>query len=258
MVDLSNYPLLPIFLVSSIIILAAGEIGRRLGVRIAKRRGEDASTLAGAILGLLALMIGFTFAMAVSRFEGRRDAVLNEANAIRTTAMRARLLPEPHGAQALELLKEYIYIRLDTTQRIPSLRELEGAVARSNALQEALWQKAQAVAANYPGLVPFSFIQTLNEMINDHEKTLNAERNRVPAIALIALYAVATVAMAYVGYASGLKAQHSRLPVYITGILVSSLILLIQDLDRPTTGFITVSQQPMIDTAARITSYTDP
>ena len=88
--DLTEYSLLPIFLVSTSVILAASEVGRRLGVRAAGRGGDNITTLEGAILGLLALMISFTFAMALSRFEARRDALLNEANAIGTTALRSR------------------------------------------------------------------------------------------------------------------------------------------------------------------------
>ena len=91
-------------------------------------------------------MIGFTFAMSLSRFEARRDAVLNEANAIGTTALRARLLPEPHRTETLKLLREYVKIRLDITQRAVSQTELTTAIDRSNALQEALWQQAKAMA----------------------------------------------------------------------------------------------------------------
>jgi hypothetical protein len=149
MIDLSDYPLLPVFLVSSIIILAAGEIGCRLGVLVGSK-GRDTALLDGAILGLLALMIGFTFAMALSRFEGRREAVLNEANAIRTTALRARLLPEPHDAQVVKLLREYVQVRLAIMQRVPSSKELDNAIARANAIQESLWQLTQTVAGKYP------------------------------------------------------------------------------------------------------------
>ena len=152
-IDLNDYPLWSIFLVSFVSILAASEIGRRL-VRASKRGGDNVSTLEGAILGLLALMIGFTFAMALARFENRRDAVLNEANAIGTTAFRARLLPAPHGAQALKLLQEYAQVRLGITRRIPSPAELDAAISRSNALQEALWQQAKAVALKDNGMVP--------------------------------------------------------------------------------------------------------
>jgi len=258
MVELSGYSLLSIFLVSSIVILFASEIGRRIGVRRAARGGDHIATLESAILSLLALMIGFTFAMALSRFEGRRDAVLNEANAIGTTALRARLLPAPHNAQALKLLREYVQVRLDITRRVPSAAELNDAIARSNAVQEALWGQALAAAAKDAGMVPTGiFIQTLNEMIDNQEKRLTAGRNRVPNIVLLALYGIAIGAGAFTGYGSGLEARRSRLPVYLTGILVSSVILLIQDLDRPNTGFITVSQQPMLDAAAGIAAYAD-
>src|SRR6516165_741358 len=194
MVELSGYSPLSIFLVSSIVILFASEIGRRIGVRRAARGGDHIATLESAILSLLALMIGFTFAMALSRFEGRRDAVLNEANAIGTTALRARLLPAPHNAQALKLLREYVQIRLDITRRVPSTTELDAAITRSNALQEALWQQAKAVAATDKGLVPTGlFIQTLNEMIDNQEKRLTALRTKLPNIVLMGLYGIAII-----------------------------------------------------------------
>ena len=215
-IDLNDYPLWSIFLASFISILGASEIGRRLGVRTAKRGGDNVTTLEGAILGPLALMIGFTFAMALARFEGRRDAVLNEANAIGTTALRARLLPAPFGAQALKLLQEYVQVRLEITRRVPSPAELNAAISRSNALQEALWQQAKAVVLKDTGMVPTGlFIQSLNEMIDNQEKRLTALRSQVPNVVLIALYAVAAIAAAFTGYASGLEARCSRLPVYI-------------------------------------------
>ena len=130
MIDLYNYSLLTIFLAGLVLIVASIEIGRFVGVRVGKQGGENVSTLEAAVLGLLALMIGFTFAMALSRFEARRDAVVNEANAIGTTALRARLLPEPHRAEALKLLREYVQIRLDLTQRPASQTELMSAINR--------------------------------------------------------------------------------------------------------------------------------
>src|SRR5260370_19091279 len=114
MVDLYNYGLLPIFIVSVVAILGVSEIARRRGARVT-HGGKNISTLEGAVLTLLALMIGFTFAMALSRFESRREAVLNEANAIGT--LRARLLPPPHRAEALNLLQESAKIPIHFTQR---------------------------------------------------------------------------------------------------------------------------------------------
>ena len=257
-VDLNHYRLLTIFLASLVIMLGASEIGRLIGVRASGRGGDDVSTLEGAILGLLALMIGFTFAMALSRFEARREAVVNEANAIGTTALRARLLPAPHRAEVLKLLREYVQIRLDITQRRASAIELHTGITRSNEIQEALWQHVTAIAGNDSGMVPTGlFIQTLNEMIDNQGIRLAALRARVPGIVVVALYTMAIVASGFAGYASGLMVRRLRAPVYLMGVVVAAVILLIQDLDRPNTGFFKVSQQPMIDAAASIAAYAD-
>ena len=101
------------------------------------------------------------------------------------------------------------------------------------------------------------FIQSLNEMIDDQEKRLSAVANRVPNIILIALYGIAIFSGAISGYGSGLEVQRARLPIYAMAILVAAMILLIQDLDRPSAGFIKLSQQPMLDTAAKISSFSD-
>lgn len=258
MLDLYNYPLFAIFFVGLAIILAASEIGRRVGVRASARRGGSISTLEGAVLGLLALIIGFTFAMALSRFEARRDAVLAEANAIGTTALRARLLPQPERGEVLKLLQEYVTVRLDVTKHPEPRVALAVAIERSNAIQEALWQRTKTMATKDSGMVPTGlFIQTLNEMIDDHAKRLAALRNRVPNIVIFTLFGMAAVAMAFAGYGEGLEARRVRIPIYVMALLLSAVILLILDLDRPTTGFISVSQQPMIDTAASIAAFPD-
>jgi hypothetical protein len=210
------------------------------------------------MLGLLALIIGFTFAMALSRFEARRVAVLNEANAIGTTALRARLLPEPYRTDILKLLKEYVQIRVDIVQSDHSLAELRTIVDRSNVIQGALWQQAKAMVAKDNSMVPTGlFIQTLNEMIDDQEKRLAAFRNRVPNVVLVGLFGIAAIAGGFAGYASGLDPKRNRMPVYIVGFLVSAVILLIFDLDRPSSGFITNDQQSMVDVAASIDAFPD-
>ena len=148
MLDLYNYSLLTIFLVGLAAILAAIEIGRWPGVRAGGEAGGNVSTLEGAIIGLLALILGFTFAMALSRFEARRDAILAEANAIGTTALRARLLPDPHRKEVLGLLRDYANIRLDITQRPGTRDDLAAAIEKSNALQEKLWQQGNGDGGN--------------------------------------------------------------------------------------------------------------
>src|SRR5690242_4139158 len=256
--DVNEFSLSAIFPVSLLLILGAGELGHWLGERAALRGAPGVSTLEAAVLGLLALMIGFTFSMALSRFEARRDGVVVEAAAIGTTALRARLLPAPHNGETVKLLRDYVQLRLDLTQRPVTLQEFNAEVARSNAIQEALWQQARAVAAKDNAMVPTGlFLQSLNEMIDDQDKRLAALSNRLPPIIVIALYGISIVAIGFAGYGSGVEAKRSRVPVYIAGLLVAAMVLLIQDIDRPGAGFIKVSQQSMANTAAALAAFQD-
>ena len=92
-------------------------------------------------------------------------------------------------------------------------------------------------------------------MFDYQEKRLTAFRTRVPNIVLLALYGIAVVAIGFAAYASGLERRLWRLPIYVMTFLVAAVILLIQDIDRPGAGFVAVSQQPMIDTANAIATY---
>jgi hypothetical protein len=251
-----DYPLWLIFLVSLAVVLGCGEIGRRIGARVGGAKGGGDATLESALLGLLALMIGFTFAMGMSRADARREALLNEANAIGTTALRARLLPAPHDAESLKLLREYVQLRLDVGRHSPSPEELAAALTRSNAIQEALWRQAMAVAAKDNGMVPTGvFIQALNGMIDSQQERLVPTYNHLPNFVLVVLYGVAAIAAGFSGYGRALRQERSMVPVFTVGALVCIMILLIQDLDRPRSGFITIDQQPMIDTADALASY---
>jgi hypothetical protein len=250
---------LGVFLIGAAIVFLASEFGWRLGVRTDGHGASgNISALEQSLLGFLALIVGFTFLMALTRFEGRREAVLNEANAIGTTALRARLLPEPHRAETLKLLREYAEIRINYIPTGRSFAELPTLIDRSNTIQEALWQQVKALSAKDNNMVPTGlFIQTLNEMIDNQGKRLSALRNYIPEVVLLSLFGIAVVACGFAGYASGLDPLRTRLPVFITAFLVCSVIFVILDLDRPNVGFITISHQPMIDTVASLSAFED-
>ena len=255
--QLYNFYFLVIFAIGAAIVFLTSELGWRLGIRT-EGHGASAniSALEQSLLGLLALIIGFTFLMALTRFEARREAVLIEANAIGTTALRARLLPAPHRAESLKLLREYAQIRI-----IPAgkpFAELPTLVDRSNTIQEALWQQAIALSAKDNSMVPTGlFIQALNEMIDAQGKRLAALQNFIPYIVLLMLSGMAAVACGFAGYASGLDPLRARTPVLITAALVCGVIFVILDLDRPNVGFITISQQPLVDTLASLSAFND-
>jgi len=250
-------PLWLVFVLSLAVILGAGEVGRGIASARGPENGSNIFTLEAAVFGLLALLISFTFSMALGRFEERRSTVLLEANSIETTALRARLLPPPHAHESLDLLRAYTRLRTDLIGRRPTAAEFDANLARSNDIQEKLWQETKAVVALDPGMVPTGlFIQTLNEMIDDQEKRLTAARNRVPPVVFFGLYAITVVAMTFAGYATG-HGRGTRVPMYVIGTLSAAVILLIMDLDHPMAGLISVNQQPMLDTAASLASMTE-
>jgi hypothetical protein len=254
---LSNHSFVVIFLIGTAIVFLATEFGWRVGIRTEGHgASSNISALEQSLLGLLALIVGFTFLMALTRFETRREAVLNEANAIGTTALRARLLPEPHRTESLKLLREYTQIRVDYISTGKSFAQVPAVIDRSNNIQEALWRQVKALSAKDNTMVPTGlFIQALNEMIDNQGKRLAALRDYIPLVVLLSLFGMAAVACGFAGYASGLDPLRTRLPVVITAFLISGVIYVILDLDRPNAGFITISQQPMIDTAATLSAF---
>jgi hypothetical protein len=138
------------------------------------------------------------------------------------------------------------------------LAELPSVINRSNQIQEALWQQVKALSAKDNNMVPTGlFMQTLNEMIDDQGKRLSALRNQIPEVVLLSLFVIAAVSCGFAGYASRLDPLRTRLPVAITASIVSVVIFVILDLDRPNVGFIKINQQSMIDLVESFSAFTD-
>jgi hypothetical protein len=200
--------------------------------------------IVGAILGLLAFLIAFTFGMAASRFELRRGLVVDEANAIGTTYLRAALVPEPHRKEIRTLLRNYVDVRLEAVESGIA----EPAVARSEELQGQLWAQAVSAAEKNPTPITSLFVQSVNEVINLHAKRLTmGVRNRIPTAVWWALYFTAILAMAGVGYYEGLTSANRSLETLVLVVTFSGVLGLLADLDRPQQGLIKVSQQALID-----------
>jgi hypothetical protein len=254
--NILEMPLAISFVLSLFLLLFGALLGCWLGGRATIRGGTTTGTIAGAIMGMLALMMGFTFSMALSRYDARRDAVLQEATAIGTAALRARLLPAPFSTDCLILLREYMQIRLDLADRIPSSEEMDAALAQSNTIQEQLWQKLSGIIVENNAMVPTGlYMNTINEMIDDQDKRLAAIRNQVPVIVIFGVFGIALIAVTFVGYTVGLEKQSSRLQVCVLSLVNALVFLLIMDLNRPSAGYLRVSQQPLLDAAANVDGY---
>jgi len=246
---LDGLPLWGLFIVALVVILLSIEGGHRLGqwrrLRTEEEKEAPVGAAVAAALGLLAFLIAFTFGLAASRFETRRTVLLDEANSIGTTYLRAGMLREPHRTSVRRLLREYVDSRLAAADA----SKFEGEVQRAEALHTKLWSEAVAVAESDPhSIVIGLFIQSLNETIDLHSKRLNAaRRSRIPPTIWYALFAMAVISLAGMGYHSGL-AKTCRSPVLAAvALLFAITIWLIADLDRPQEGSIRVSQRPMID-----------
>jgi hypothetical protein len=238
------------YIATALFVVAVAEFGRVLGLYWRRRQpgapASDLTTLEAAAFGLLALMIGFSFAMAVARFDGRLQGVRDEANAIATTALRARMLPEPYADRAKKLLAEYLQIRLELIKAPNDDASLDRAVRRSTRVQESLWQQAVAVSALDPHSIPAGlFAASLNQMIDLQAVRLAAARNRLPGAVLALLYGIAVVAIGLSSYIGGLAGRSGHIPHVLMAVLFASVITMVVDIDRSRTGFVTVSQQAM-------------
>jgi hypothetical protein len=247
--ELLDYiPLWALFGTTVVLILLAVEAGFRVGrwrqQRAEHERETPVGTIAAAILGLLSFLLAFTFGMAASRFEIRRELVLDEANAIGTTYLRAALVPEPHRTEIRTLLRDYVDFRLGGVEpgmAVPALK-------RSEELQGRLWAQAVIVAEKKPTPITGLVIQSLNEVINLHTKRVTMGlRNRIPNPIWGALYFTAILAMAGVGYLEGLTSKTRTLATLVLVVTFSGVLWLLADLDRPQEGLIKVSQQAMMD-----------
>lgn len=245
-----------------IAILVANELGYRVG---RWRRSEadigaktQTNAIQAAMLGLLALLLGFTFTMALQRFDARSETVLEEANAIGTAYLRTQLLPEVHRQEAKDMLADYVELRIagnkvDLTQaetRRAHQRQVEEA-------QDALWRVAIDAAATDPRPVTSGlFIQSLNELIDAYGARNAALRKHVPEVVLFLLFAVFVIAGAVLGYSGGLEGGRPFLATFSMSLLIVLVIFIIIDLDRPRRGLIEVSQESMLDLGDGIGSPT--
>ena len=228
--------------------LLAVEAGYRFA-RYRQRRSDEEKEAAvggmvGATLGLFAFMLAFTFGYASSRYQDRRQIVLSEANALRTTYLRTDMIPEPMRTDARRLLREYVDTRLEGVQ--PG--KLDQAIAKSEALQSSLWSTAVAAAQKERTPMTSLFIQSLNQVIELHAQRIMAGlRSRVPGVIWIVLYLLATLTMLMMGYQTGLAGKRRSLAVVALILAFSSVLLLIADLDRPGQGLLSTSQEALID-----------
>jgi hypothetical protein len=246
-------------LILLVLLMVGAELGFRTGAKIQSRLSEavitQVGTMCAAIIGLLALLLAFTFAMALSRNDLRRELVVDEADAIGALYLRADLLPEPERTQIKELAREYVQARLDFYNAEDDAAKLDQANKESVQLQNRLWAFVPLVVQKDDRTATAGlFIEALNKVIDFHTKRLSAMENKVPTGIFYLLFVVSLMATVAVGYGSGIGKNRHPLPTVMLCLIVVFVIAVIVDLDRPRRGFIRISQDSMerLQNAVRI------
>jgi len=249
--SLDNIPIWLLLIITTLVFSIAAELGFRLGKfineRLRKEQNPMVGTILGASLGLLAFFLAFAFNMAGSRYDARKQLVLDEANTIETTYLRAKLLPKPYSTEFQDLLREYVDVR--TQIQTGKMDIVKQVIVKSEELHNQLWSKVVTLTenSNYSGTATL-FIRSLNDMFDLHAKRVNAGlRNRIPISIFVTLYFVAFLAMAMMGYQAGLSGKRSPIAGLMLILTFAIVLALIIDLERPRQEIFSVSQQTMVD-----------
>ena len=239
-----------VFAVLLILLVGFSELAWRIGLAGSRKKLEadkDSGTVRSAVLALLGLLLGFSFALAGTRHEARRELLVEEANSIITTARCAQLLPELHAASMAHLLRDYVPIRIEAHREAQLSDEFATTRKQSAELQDRMWAEAVAAAAERPSSITASFIASLNETIDLEAKRVAAKRNHVPGAVWLLLLSVAGCGVWLVSYQAGTSGRHSIVERFVFPILVAIVIAIITDIDTPRAGLISVDERPLLE-----------
>ena len=253
---LDGLPLLAVLTITITVVLAAIELGFRLGRwRVSSGSGHveseaQLSAMTGAHLALLAFIMAFSFSMAAGHYQDRRELIIADANAISTAYDRAELIDGSEARAIADTLYDYVDLRASAI----SVQEAGMLLVQSEALQVRMWTSMKELLAREdPTILHSLLIQSLNEVGDVHDQRVAAGlKKRVPRILWAILAALLTLAMLGIGYFSGAKGSRNRIASTALAISFSLVLLMIADLDRPTGGTVRSDQSPLVDLRDRL------
>jgi hypothetical protein len=203
-------------------------------------------SIIGAMLGLLAFILAFTFGTVTSRYDAKKQLLLDEVNAIGTAFLRTDFLAESDRTEAKRLLKKYVDMRVDVLKDPAKLPQI---ILESEEIQTQLWSQVSSVQNKETDQILLGlYIQSLNEVIDLQTKRVTVGlQYRIPEIIWTTLYFLTILTMLAVGYEFGREGASNILISFLLALAFSAIIVLIADLDRGVSGTIQVSQRPLIE-----------
>lgn len=240
--NITRFPAV-VFVLSFVVLWLSGRFGASRSKKRRRLEEDDRGDfviILTATLTLLGLLIGFSFSMAVGRYDQRKNYEEAEANAIGTEYVRAGLLPAPDAARVRELLRSYLDERvLFYKTPGPSLGQIN---ARTAQLQNDLWSAVQVPAAMQPTPVVALAVSGMNDVLNSQGYTQAAWWNRIPIAAWTLMGTIAICCSMLIGFGARHAEAHTIL-FLIVPLVVSISFFLIADLDSPVGGVIRVTSQ---------------
>ncbi len=251
---MDSLPLWNLILITLVTVLAAIELGYQAGRWRNRDREFDSeallSAMTGAHLALLAFILAFSFSMAAGHHSDRKRLIMDDANIIGTAFLRSQLVAEPHRSSIGDLLRQSATLRAG----IGPGTDPDQAISDSEALHERIWDEVRLmINQSESGEIEALLVESINAIFDVHERRVAAGlRNRVPPSLWVALFALLILSMAGIGYFSGIKGH--RNPIASTGLALSfsMVIILIADLDRPTSGLVLPDKTVMADLDQRL------
>jgi hypothetical protein len=202
--------------------------------------------IVGATLALLGFMLAFTFGFTASRFDSKKQLLLDEVNSIGTTFLRAGFLPEPHCNEIRLLIRKYVDLRITLTEHPENIKPI---IEQSVSLQDEMWKHAEAVTKadlKNPEIVSL-FMESLNETIDLQTKRITVGLvYRIPDIIWYAILGLLIISMFEVGYLFMKYQKSNWILILALSLAFSVVILMIVTFDRPG-GKVKLDQQPMIE-----------
>lgn len=248
MYNQSSVLIIGVLFVSLVLAIEAGyRVGRKAQPFSTEATTSHVSAVQASLLGVLALLLGFTFSLSLQRYDSRSEAVVDEANAIGTAYLRAQLLPPSVRSEVQTLLSSYVDERVqEGTIPLSNEAERQALLAKASQDQGALWRYAvQAAEEDKSPTTSGLFIQSLNELIDSYGRRNAALDRHVPEVVLLLLYGTFLMTWGIVGYAAGIAGHRVSSAAYIMLVLVLLVVFIIIDLDRPRRGLIEVDQSSL-------------
>lgn len=225
-------------------MLLAWQIGRRIGGRLRDKQAIKPSKFDDASIALLGLLLAFSFGTSIGKHDQRRVAVIGDANAIGDFYTCASLLKEPSRSKLVAVIRQYAQLRLDLARPRLGPSDLEEALAKSGRMHDQMTTfVGEALRDGTP--IAVSLVNTLNSVTSNQALRLAAYRDRLPASIVFLLYTCAIVTTLLVGREQGVKGSTDIVGTVSFILLVSIALYVTLDLNRPESGLIRVSQEPI-------------